>query len=162
MTSDKYERSPRAGDTETGSGTEVFYLAPRPVPTGVAAFSSRSLHQYANEVYMDFGLSCATVEFAVRVSIGSVMFIVIFFILASIGLGIDDHFRYGAPVFEVFVTLLLPNYYLWGFAGGLALMYFCCFVHAVYPHSRVPPTRFNRQRREVAYVAKRGEPPRFI
>ncbi|WP_122709877.1 hypothetical protein [Pseudomonas viridiflava] len=41
-------------------------------------------------------------------------------------------------------------------------MYFCCFVHAVYPHSTIPPTRFNRQRREVAYVAKRGEPPRFI
>ncbi|WP_122669131.1 hypothetical protein [Pseudomonas viridiflava] len=41
-------------------------------------------------------------------------------------------------------------------------MYFCCFVHAVYPHSRIPPTRFNRQRREVAYVAKRGEPSRFI
>ncbi|WP_244654059.1 hypothetical protein [Pseudomonas syringae] len=37
-----------------------------------------------------------------------------------------------------------------------------CFIHAVYPHSTIPPTRFNRQRREVAYVAKRGEPPRFI
>ncbi|WP_244652875.1 hypothetical protein [Pseudomonas viridiflava] len=41
-------------------------------------------------------------------------------------------------------------------------MYLYCFAQAVYPHSTIPPTRFNRQRREVAYVAKRGEPPRFI
>ena len=161
MTSDKYERLPKAGDTENESGTEVFYLAPRPVPTGVAAFSSRSLHQYANEVYLDFGLSCATVEFAVRCYIGSVMSIVIFFMLLSIALGINDHFKFGAPVFEIFLTLFLPNPYIWGFSGGLALMYLYCFAQAVYPHSRIPPTRFNRQRREVAYVAKRGEPPRF-
>ncbi len=55
MTSDEYDRLPQAGDTENESGTEVFYLAPRPVPTGVAAFSSRSLHQDANDVYLDFG-----------------------------------------------------------------------------------------------------------
>ncbi|ORC45965.1 hypothetical protein BZK31_28700, partial [Pseudomonas floridensis] len=41
-------------------------------------------------------------------------------------------------------------------------MYLYCFAQAVYPHSKIPPTRFNRQRREVAYVASRGEPPRFI
>ena len=90
------------------------------------------------------------------------MSFVILFILISIGLGIDDHFRFGAPVFEIFLTLFLPNYYLWGFVGGLALMYIYCFAQAVYPHSNIPPTRFNRQRREVAYVAKRGEPARFI
>jgi len=81
MTFDKYDRLPQVGDSEIEPGTEVFYLAPHPVPTGVSAFSSRSLHQYANEVYLDFGLSCATVEFAVRVSIGSVMSIVIFLYL---------------------------------------------------------------------------------
>ncbi len=156
MTSDKYGRLPHVGDTEVESGTEVFYLAPLPVPTGVAAFSSRSLLQDANEVYLDFGLGAATIEFAVRCSIGSVMSVVIWFLLVSIGLGIDDHFRFGAPVFEVFLTLFLPNPYIWGISGSLALMYFCFFVHAVYPHSRIPPTRFNRQRREVAYVAKRG------
>ncbi|WP_240997447.1 hypothetical protein [Pseudomonas viridiflava] len=162
MTSDKYDRLPQVGDSEIEPGTEVFYLAPRPVPTGVSAYSSRSLHRDANDIYLDFGLGAATVEFAVRCSIGSVMSIIISFILISIGLGIHDHIEHGAPVFEIFLTLFLPNYYLWGFAGGLALMYFCCFVHAVYPHSTIPPTRFNRQRREVAYVAKRGEPPRFI
>ncbi|MEE5174792.1 hypothetical protein V2K54_13875, partial [Pseudomonas alliivorans] len=73
MASDKYDRLPQVGDTEIEPGTEVFYLAPRPVPTGVAAYSSRSLHQDANNVYLDFGLGAATVEFAVRCSIGSVM-----------------------------------------------------------------------------------------
>lgn len=87
MTSDKYDRLPQVGDTEIEPGTEVFYLAPRPVPTGVAAYSFRSLHQDANDVYLDFGLSAATVEFAVRCSIGSVMSVVIWFLLVSIGLG---------------------------------------------------------------------------
>ncbi len=162
MPENKYDRLPQAGDTENESGTEVFYLAPRPVPTGVAAFSSRSLHQYANDNYLDFGLSSATVEFAVRCSIGSVMSVLIIWMTIGFGLSIDGHFRFGNSIFDFFVKLVLLNPFIWIFAGGLALMYICFFVHAIYPISTIPPTRFNRQRREVAYVAKRGEPPRFI
>ncbi|MCQ9391895.1 hypothetical protein NRB14_09855, partial [Pseudomonas viridiflava] len=162
MTSDEYDRLPQAGDMENESGTEVFYLAPRPVPTGVAAFSSRSLHQDANDVYLDFGLGCATVEFAVRCSIGSVMSIVFLFTFASIGLGVNDYVKFERPVLDIFLNTFLPSTFIWSLIGSLALLYMYCFIHAVYPHSAIPPTRFNRQRREVAYVAKRGEPPRFI
>ncbi|WP_240996202.1 hypothetical protein [Pseudomonas viridiflava] len=162
MPENKYDRLPQAGDTENESGTEVFYLAPRPVPTGVAAFSSRSLHQDAHDVYLDFGLGCAAVEFAVRCSIGSVLSVALFFALTSIGLGINDYVKFGRPVFDIFLTLFLTHPFVWIFIGGLSLMYLYFFVKAVYPHSTIPPTRFNRQRREVAYVAKRGEPPRFI
>jgi hypothetical protein len=32
----------------------------------------------------------------------------------------------------------------------------------IYQLTKHPPIRFNRQRREVAYVPKRGQPPRFV
>ncbi|WP_241088134.1 hypothetical protein [Pseudomonas viridiflava] len=162
MPENKYDRLPQAGDTENESGTEVFYLAPRPVPTGVAAFSSRSLHRDANGVHLDFGLSSATLEFAVRWYIGSLMSVVVIFQLIGLGLSIDDHFRFGKPLFELYLTLVLPNHFFWMFIGVLFLLYGYSFFPAIYRHSTIPPTRFNRQRREVAYVAKRGEPPRFI
>ncbi|MEE4954234.1 hypothetical protein V2K07_26265, partial [Pseudomonas alliivorans] len=111
MPENKYERLPQAGDTENEPGTEVFYLAPRPVPTGVAAFSSRSLHRDADSVYLDFGLSSATLEFAVRWYIGSLMSVVIIFQLIGLGLSIDDHFRFGKPLFELYLNLVLPNHF---------------------------------------------------
>lgn len=74
----KYERLPHAGDFERESGTEVFYLSPKPVPTGMPAFSGQNLHQQANEVFLDVGAGQASVEFAARCYIGSVMFLVIF------------------------------------------------------------------------------------
>nr|WP_236112601.1 hypothetical protein [Pseudomonas asturiensis] len=162
MASDKYESLPKAGDTENESSTEVFYLAPLPVPTGIEALSSRTLHQKINNIYLDFGLGSATMEFAIRWYIGSIMSVIIIFQLIGLGLSIDDHFRFGRPFFEVYLTLVLPNHYFWMFIGFLFLLYGCSFFPAIYRYSTIPPTRFNRQRREVAYVAKRGEPPRFI
>nr|WP_310886923.1 DUF6708 domain-containing protein [Pseudomonas cannabina] len=44
----------------------------------------------------------------------------------------------------------------------LSTAYSYLFLNAVYQLSTTTPIRFNRQRREVAYVAKRGQPPRFI
>ena len=53
MTSSKYGRLPQAGDLEKDKGTELFYLAPQPVPTGVKKLSSRNLHRETNTTYLD-------------------------------------------------------------------------------------------------------------
>lgn len=90
------------------------------------------------------------------------MSIVFLFTFASIGLGVNDYVKFERPVLDIFLNTFLPSTFIWSLIGSLALLYMYCFIHAVYPHSTIPPTRFNRQRREVAYVAKRGEPPRFI
>lgn len=83
MPENQYERLPHAGDFERETGTEVFYLAPRPVPTGMPAFSGQNLHQEANEVFLDVGAGQASVEFAARAYIGSVMTLIILFFFAS-------------------------------------------------------------------------------
>ncbi len=90
------------------------------------------------------------------------MSIVFLFTFASIGLGVNDYVKFERPVLDIFLNTFLPSTFIWSLIGSLALLYMYCFIHAVYPHSTIPPTRFNRQRREVAYFAKRGEPPRFI
>ncbi len=90
------------------------------------------------------------------------MFMVIFFFLVGFGLGVADYVQRGAPIFEIILTLVLPNWYIWGFIGFLVLMYGSIFFYAVRQVSIRPPIRFNRQRREVAFVFKKGEAPRYI
>lgn len=49
MPENQYERLPHAGDFEREPGTEVFYLSPRPAPTGMPAFSGQNPQQEAIE-----------------------------------------------------------------------------------------------------------------
>jgi hypothetical protein len=39
MPQSKYDRLPHTGDFEQEGGAEVFYLSPKPVPTGQAAIN---------------------------------------------------------------------------------------------------------------------------
>ena len=75
----KYNRLPHAGDFEKEQGVEVLYLAPRPLPTGVNAFSGQRMHKEINGVFLDFAPSAGGLEFAVRVSVGSIVNIFVLF-----------------------------------------------------------------------------------
>ena len=79
MSDPKYSRLPHAGDFESVNGTEAFYLAPKPLPTGFAAFSGQGMHHDVNDVYLDFAPGLRGMEFAIRASVGSIMGMVIFF-----------------------------------------------------------------------------------
>ena len=85
-----------------------------------------------------------------------------FFLLAGLGLGVAEHIEYGAPILEVLITLIIPNYYLWGFLVVLMLMAGTPIYQSVHEIITEPPIRFNRQRREVAYVRKKGEAPLIV
>ncbi|MEE4879828.1 hypothetical protein V2K32_16255, partial [Pseudomonas alliivorans] len=50
------------------------------------------------------------------------MSVVIIFQLIGLGLSIDDHFRFGKPLFELYLNLVLPNH----FFGCLWAFYFSC------------------------------------
>ena len=63
---------------------------------------------------------------------------------------------------EPVITIFSPNWFIYGYFSFLIGIYAYCFFQAIYQLILYPPIRFNRQRREVAYVAKRGEPPRII
>ncbi|WP_229635436.1 hypothetical protein [Pseudomonas syringae] len=162
MHENKYQRLPRAGDLEEKSGTEVFYLAPQPVPTGVTGFSSRNLRKESNATYLDFSLSSASIEFGVRGWIGSSAFVIIFFMVIGISLGLYDYVNYGRHPLTIALMLLSPNWFVWGVLGFISGINAWLFIRTIRLQTKYPPIRFNRQRREVAYVAKRGQPPRFV
>ena len=84
MNDPKYNRLPHAGDFEIESGTEAFYLSPKPLPTGSAAFSGQRMHRAVSDVSLDFAHSVSGLEFAVRASVGSVIFMMIFFFLVNV------------------------------------------------------------------------------
>ncbi|SFU13206.1 hypothetical protein [Pseudomonas marincola] len=73
MSASKYQRLPDAGDTDKTLTEEVVYLAPKPIPTGMAAFSSRELYRTANETCADFVMGRGSFEFMIRWAIGSVV-----------------------------------------------------------------------------------------
>ena len=159
MPENKYDRLPQAGDFERESGMEVFYLSPKPFPTGTPAFSSRQLHRESNEVFLDFAVGSGTFEFMSRGGIGSVIFIVIFFLL---GTGLAAWIRMNQEPFWAswFNYFLMP--FNWLFIVFLITLYGSIFFYAARQVSIRPPIRFNRQRREIAFVFKKGEAPRYI
>lgn len=156
----KYERLPHAGDFERESGTEVFYLSPKPVPTGMPAFSGQNLHQQANEVFLDVGAGQASVEFAARCYIGSVMFLVIFFVICTGGMASVSIHLGDRPFWSDWGHYLL-NPFMWGFIGCFVVFYCFCMFRIIRNIGSRSPVRFNRQRREVALVF-RGEAPVYV
>ena len=159
MADSKYERLPHAGDFERVAGTEIVYLSPLPIPTGMPAYSSRNLHRESNEVYLDFAIGQGNYEFMARCGIAAVMGVISTFMLAAlIGSWARRHVD---PFWETFSDFMV-NWFMWGFIGGLTLLYAVMFLRLVREVSIHPPIRFNRQRREVAFVPTRGAAPIFV
>ncbi|WP_223449683.1 MULTISPECIES: DUF6708 domain-containing protein [unclassified Pseudomonas] len=155
----KYDRLPHAGDIEREPGTEIVYLSPKPVPTGVLPFSSRQLHRYANEVFLDFAISRGSFEFMTRAGIGAVMFLLIFLFFTT---GLGSWIRRDVEPFWSSWLDFFTSIAVWGFVGALATLYLFVFFFAIRQVSNQPPIRFNRQRREVVFVPKKGMPPRYV
>ncbi|MCO8162137.1 hypothetical protein NJC38_08190 [Pseudomonas sp. 21LCFQ010] len=163
MTTDnKYDRLPRAGDTEHEPDQQVFYLAPLPLPTGVKPFSGRELQKNANQTYMDFILGKASFELSIRFFIGSVLGVSLLYFLTALGLDLVGVIALDRPFFEVIVVMFTGGNFLPIILTLIASITGLPILHAIWVLSRIPPIRFNRQRREVAYVAKRGEKPCII
>jgi hypothetical protein len=154
----KYERLPQAGDTEKQLGLDIVYLAPKPVPTGQAAINIQNTHRAVNEVYLDFAYGTGQNEFGNRVALGTLISLVLTFFLFS---GVGAWFRmvdWGEPFFRTWGNDFFGNWIIWLVFLFFALMFASIFAYAAYQETRYPPTRFNRQRREVCYVPAKGEP----
>ena len=105
MTDSKYERLPHAGDFERENGTEIVYLSPLPIPTGMPAYSSRNLHREANEVYLDFAIGQGNYEFMARCGIAAVMGVISTFMLGLFG----SSLLHGMPIAERLARLQEPD-----------------------------------------------------
>ena len=160
MSDPKYNRLPHAGDFEEVNGTEAFYLAPKPLPTGSAAFSGQGMHHDVNDVYLDFAPGQRGMEFAIRTSVGSIMGMVIFFTLFN--MFVASYTFYRGRLFWNSLLESSLNPIMWGFLIVLILMFAIPFYRSIKQITTQPPVRFNRQRREVAYVSKKGEPPLIV
>ena len=162
MEESKYDRLPHAGDFEKKSGVEFLYLSPKPLPTGVGGGSGKRMHRLINNVFLDFGPGVGGLEFSIRASIGLVMNLVITFLLIGLGLGVDEYVESGKPFYGVIINLVLPNYYIWGILIFFVVIAGIPLTKNILGIINDPPVRFNRQRREVAYVPKKGEPPLIV
>ena len=159
MSDPKYNRLPHAGDFESVNGTEAFYLAPKPLPTGSAAFSGQGMHHDINDAYLDFAPGKTNFEFFVRLAFGSNIFFVMFFFLVSVLAAWVR--RHKENFFEGWLEFF-SMWPVWVLIGCHALLYIYYLLKAVRQITTQPPIRFNRQRREVAYVSKKGEPPLIV
>ena len=159
MNDPMYNRLPHTGDFEFESGTEAFYLSPKPLPTGSAAFSGQRMHREFNDVFLDFAHSVSGLEFAVRASVGSHAFLMIFFFMVS---GIAAWGRRHKEDFFEGWWVFFTTWPIWVVMGCFVLISFCFLYKSIHQITSVPPVRFNRQRREVAYVRQKGDPPLIV
>lgn len=153
---------PRAGEFQENAGVELLFLAPQPIPTGVAPFSVYSLHRAANDVYLDYGINALGFEFVARCYIGSLMLPIVLAAVIGLGTGIADYLLNGSSIFEIFSMFLFENWVLWGITAFFGAIFTYFFITAARQLNSQPPVRFNRQRREVFYVAKKGGLPRIV
>jgi hypothetical protein len=159
MSKDKYNRLPHAGDFERKGGVDFIYLSPLPIPTGLPPFSTRQLHQDANDTYLDFAIGRGNFEFMSRVGIGVVMFFITFLFLTTGYLSwLRRHFEPFLSSWWEFFT----GPVVWTIVLSLAALYSIVFYLSVRQIIVHPPIRFNRERREVAFVPNRGSAPRYV
>lgn len=158
MADDKYDRLPQAGDSEHPLGFETLYLAPKPLPTGQIPFSSQQMHREVNERYLDFAMGKGRAEFAARVTLGTLIAIVISWLLTCLLMAWLLWNHKGASFLETLTTKFFGNWLVWLIILGFAVIFGCVMAWAAYQETRTPPIRFNRQRREVCYVPPKGKP----
>ena len=153
----------RAGDIKKIlTGTET-YLAPLPLPTGAQPYCP-SISDF-NDVYLDFGGGKPNV-FSYQLNLGGP------FTFSCL-------LAFGSPVVGGFLGLVLDypredvadavkGIFLAAWPLALAMWFFstaiCLYVwfqaHALY--TKVIPTRFNRQRREVCFTPHDSNEPLFV
>ncbi|MCW4150236.1 hypothetical protein OM427_11940 [Halomonas sp. 18H] len=155
----------RAGDIESFPGGKVIYLSPTPLPTKSAPLDFNQAIGEVNDAYLDFGGSLPT-PFTWQFTLGIpfIGFLMLAFLLPLIGGGaigiygkdVDAFFLITGLVFdEVFTQALV----ICTLALILALL---IKAHYHFKFREAVPTRFHRQRREVAFAPGDGKPPIIV
>ncbi|WP_236709341.1 DUF6708 domain-containing protein [Pseudomonas sp. Leaf127] len=162
MISNNHEKFPQAGDIENKKNQRTFYLAPLPLPTGAKPYTSRIPTQATDHTYMDIMLRSASFEFAIRIVIALLMSFTLFIFLIALFLGTYSYLNFGRPILEDIYILFLSHWFIPLFLLGASVLYGGPIAWEAFLTARTPPIRFNRQRREVAYVARRGMAPHIV
>ena len=153
----------RAGDKEVFPSGCLTYLAPLPLPTEAVAFCP--VISQMSDRYLDFGggepnvftyqmnigvpLTCACLT-----GVGLPMFVA----LMAIIIGFEVEQVVDAAL-DAFMAARLPALHIWLFGSSIL------FAVWLYHHNlftKVIPTRFNRQRREVCFVPEGSDESIFV
>ncbi|WP_122735591.1 hypothetical protein, partial [Pseudomonas viridiflava] len=153
----------RAGDVERFPSGQTIYLAPLPLPTDAIPHSPHVSD--LNDTYLDFGGGKPQV-FSWQVTLGGPFTAAIFMLLGGpiiiALLGVS--FGYGGSDINdamqgVFTAALEPTICIFLFSLSIGLF---VWIHNHNKYTKVIPTRFNRQRREVCFMPTGAESPTFV
>jgi hypothetical protein len=153
----------RAGDIEHFPSGYTTYLAPLPLPTEASPYSPYVSD--LNDTYLDFGGGKPQV-FSWQVTLGgpftcAVLALVGFPIIsalmaAGLGYGWDDMWD---AMQGVFLAGWEPSIWMYLFGMSVCLR---VWLNAHNKYTKVIPTRFNRQRREVCFMPRGAQAPLFV
>lgn len=141
----------------------IVSLSPSPLPTGFQAYRSPRLTlPKDNDVYLDFISKAREPEKVIRRCTGLVLTLIVLWLTGTLLLDLSATLTEGRPAFETLRLRLSDS----GFVlRGVALASFAVagsIAWGIWSWTRPHPVRFNRQRREMAYVNDAGSPPFFI
>lgn len=152
-----------AGDIEYFPSGSLTYLAPLPLPTEAAPYCPY-ISGY-NDTYLDFGGGMPNV-FSYQVNLGgpfSCACLVAFgfpLMVGLLGLTVESGTEGLADfMWEFFLAVRIYAIQMWFVVSAI------CFAVWLYHHNlftKVIPTRFNRQRREVCFMPKDATEPLFV
>ncbi len=155
----------RAGDMKPFPGGKVSYLSPAPLPTGAAPLDFNQAIDEVNDAYLDFGGSLPT-PFTWQFTLGIpfIGFLMMIFLFPAIG---------GVALW--FVSKDIKLFFV-GFNGifngafaqasvictGALILALLIKFKFHFKFREDVPTRFHRQRREVAFAPGGGKPPIIV
>lgn len=162
MSDPRRNRLPRAGDFIAEEYTESLYLSPKPLPTGSAACNGRKMHREVNDVFLDFDHDNGGMEYFIRLTFGAAALMPLVCLVLGVVMGVHDYVEYGSSIFKYLIALFWQNYPMLGLVVFYMIFLGVPLCNGAYKTSLRSPLRFNRQRREVAFVPRKGRPPIIV
>lgn len=158
-------RPHQAGDVQSFPGGKVLYLSPTPLPTGTAPLDFNQAVGGVNDAYLDFGGSLPT-PFTWQVVLGGpfISFLMLAFLLPLIGGGAIGIYGKDLDAFSLVTGLLFDEMFAQAVVFCTLILILALFIKAHYHFKfrEAVPTRFHRQRREVAFAPGGGKPPIIV
>ncbi|MFJ5535730.1 hypothetical protein [Vreelandella titanicae] len=152
----------RAGDIESFPVGKVIYLSPAPLPTGAAPLDFNQAIGEVNDAYLDFGGSLPspfTWQFTLGIPFISSLWVVVLTPLVLGWLTSNEDISLASEFMAFFdITIGIG---LWG-GGGILALALVIKAHYHFKFREAVPTRFHRQRREVAFAPGDGKPPIIV
>lgn len=140
---------------------DFILLSPLPLPTGQSSNISPGLYRDANKVYLDFASKASEIDsWSLSTTLSTIFLTLNLLTLAIFIVLLIKLHRYHLTFFELFINILCHP------APWASMVLGAIFIIAVTVRARIknlkyPPIRFNRQRREVVYIPKKGGSPIF-